>query len=114
MARDYILEDSNGYPFNSEFAPDFVKFGDRYHGYKNNSQEALFYYFAVMGYDLQFDYNGQTYYFLSTENYVARCDKDFKDDLEVFENANVMFRTFCIDGKKLVDIVDELTNADIL
>lgn len=113
MSKDYILEDSNGYPFNSEFKPDFTKYGDRYNGYKNNSQEALFYYFAVLGYDLQFDYNGQTYYFLSDKDYVARCDKNFKLDLEVFENANVMFYEFRIDGKRLVDIVDDITNADI-
>lgn len=47
MARDYILTDSEGYPYNSEFKPDFVKNGDKYHGYKTNNQEALFYYFAV-------------------------------------------------------------------
>ncbi len=114
MAKDYILEDSEGYLYNSEFKPDFAKNGDRYHGYKNNSQEAVLYYFAVMGYDLKFDYKGVTYYFLSAENYVARCDKNFQQDLEVFENANVMVKNFSIDGEKLIDIIDDLENADIL
>ena len=62
MGSEYILADSEGYPYNSEFKPDFVKNGDKYHGYKTNNQEALFYYFAVMGYDLVFTYNGATLY----------------------------------------------------
>ena len=113
MSKDYIQEDVNGNVFNSEYRPDFVANGDRYHGYKNNSQEALFYYFAVLGYDLQFDYKGVTYYFLSDTNYVSKCDKDYKTDLEVFPDANTMFRTFLIEGTPLIDLVDLLENADI-
>lgn len=113
MSKDYIAEDSNGNLYNSEFKPDFAKNGDRYHGYKNNSQEALFYYFAVLGYDLQFDYKGQTYYFLSEDNYVARCDASFKTDLETFNNANEMLHRFMIDSVPLIDLVDQIENADI-
>ncbi len=58
MNRDYILEDSNYYQYNSEFKPDYAKNGDKYHGYRTNNQEAIFYYFAVQGYDLTFSYNG--------------------------------------------------------
>lgn len=62
MSRYYIMEDSEGYPYNSEFKPDFVTNGDRYHGYKTNNQDAIFYYFAVQGYDLTFSYKGVKYY----------------------------------------------------
>ncbi len=112
--RDYILEDSDGYQYNSEFKPDYVKNGDKYHGYKTNNQEAFFYYFAVQGYDLTFSYNGKKYYFLSAEDYVARSDQDFSVDLEVFSNANEMIRSFKIGDTPLMDIIDSLDDVDIL
>ncbi len=114
MNRDYIQEDTNGCQYNSEFKPDFVKFGDKYHGYKTNNQEALFYFFAVQGYDLTFSYKGKKFYFLSTSEYVARSDKDFRINLEVFPDANEMIRSFQIDGKPLLTLVDSLEEVDIL
>ena len=84
MGWKYILTDSEGFPYKFEFKPDFEKYGDKYHGYQTNNQEAIFYYFAVLGYDLQFEFNGTTHYFLSTENYVARTDDKFSQELEVF------------------------------
>ena len=114
MNRDYIANDLMGFPFNSEFPPDLSKNGDRYHGYENNSQEALFYYFAVLGYDLQFSYKGTMYYFLSEENYVALCDDSFSKEFVQYENAIVMIRTFKIDGQPLLNLIDSLENADIL
>ena len=114
MARDYILTDPDGFPYNSEFKPDFEKYGEQYHGYQTNNHEAIFYYFAVLGYDLQLEYNGTTYYFLSTEEYAARTDNNFSQNLEVFANENEMVKTFEIDDKPLVSIIDNLTKVDIL
>lgn len=114
MGREYILTDSSGYPYNSEYAPDFEKYGNQYHGYQTNNQEALFYYFAVLGYDLQFTYGQTTYYFLSTEEYVARTDENFQRDLEVFADANQVLKTFILEGVPLHQLADDLRNVDIL
>lgn len=114
MRKDYIQEDSQGYLFNSEFRPNFVDNGDKYHGYKTNNQEAVFYYFAVFGYDLTFSYKGVRYFFLSETDYVARSDEDFQNNLEVFPDANEMIRSFLIDGIPLLDLVDQLQDVDIL
>ena len=114
MNRDYIMEDSEGYQYNSEFKPDFVKNGDKYNGYKTNNQEALFYYFAVQGYDLTFSYKGVKYYFFSTQEYVARTDENFSVVLEMFPDANDMIKTFQIDGTPLLDLIDFLEGVDIL
>ena len=114
MGREYILTDSSGYPYNSEYAPDFEKYGNQYHGYQTNNQEALFYYFAVLGYDLKFTYEETTYYFLSTEEYVARTDENFQQDLEVFADANQMLKTFILEGVPLYQLADDLRNVDIL
>ena len=91
-----------------------MKYGDKYHGYKTNNQEAIFYYFAVQGYDLTFSFSGKEYYFLSTEEYVARTDKNFSLDLEKFSDANDMIRRFKIDNVPLVDMIDLLDKVDIL
>ncbi len=114
MNRDYIMEDSGGYQYNSEFKPDFVKNGDKYHGYKTNNQEAILYFFAVQGYDLTFSYNGEKYYFISTQDYVARTDQNFSTDLEVFPDANKMIKSFRIDGRPLLELIDLLEDVDIL
>ena len=114
MGRNYIMEDSEGYQYNSEFKPDFATNGDRYHGYKTNNQEAVFYYFAVQGYDLTFSYKGVKYYFISTREYVARSDKNFSEDLEVFPDANEMIKNFRIDETPLLDLIDSLEDVDIL
>ena len=114
MGREYILTDSSGYPYNSEYAPDFEKYGDQYHGYQTNNQEALFYYFAVLGYDLKFTYEETTYYFLSTEEYVARTDENFEQDLGVFADANQVLKTFILEGVPLHQLADDLRNVDIL
>lgn len=113
MNKSYIAEDSLGNLYNAEFKPDYVKNGEKYHGYCNNNREALFYYFAVLGYDLQFDYKDTTFFFLSEQDYVARCDASYKKDLEVFENANTMIKSFRMDGIPLIDLIDELKNVDI-
>ena len=114
MGREYILTDSSGYPYNAEYALDFEKYGDQYHGYQTNNQEALFYYFAVLGYDLKFTYEKNTYYFLSTEEYVARTDENFQRDLEVFADANQMLKTFKIGNIPIYIIADQLVNIEIL
>ena len=114
MGREYILTDAEGYPYNSEFKLDFEKYGDKYHGYQTNNQEALFYYFAVLGYDLKFTYGKSMYYFLSAEEYVARTDENYRDDLEIFADANQMLKTFKLDNVPIYIMVDQLSNVEIL
>jgi hypothetical protein len=54
------------------------------------------------------------YYFISTQEYVARSDKNFSEDLEVFPDANEMIKNFRIDGTPLLDLIDSLEDVDIL
>jgi 3'-phosphoadenosine 5'-phosphosulfate sulfotransferase (PAPS reductase)/FAD synthetase len=61
-----------------------------------------------------FTYNDTTYHFLSTEDYVARTDENYQQDLEVFADANEMLKAFQIEGAPLYQIADELKNVDIL
>ena len=48
------------------------------------------------------------------EDYVARTDEKFAQNLEVYSNANEMIMSFKIDNMPLLSIIDDLSNVDIL
>lgn len=113
MARkDYVINDLAGYSFNGKYPPDYKLNGGLYHGYKNGKEETLFYDFAVLGYDLKFVYKGESYYFLSEENYVARCNDHFTEEFERYSDGNAALEQFCIDGKSLIHLIDELEEVE--
>lgn len=101
MANKDIILGADGYYQNAKYVPDIEKNGDRFYGYRTSNERALFFYFAVQGYDLQFKYNGQWYYFLSEPDYVALTDSSFSKDIVKYDSANEMFETFEIHGKKI-------------
>ena len=109
-----IEKDLFGYPFNAKYPPCPEKYGNRYHGYATDARETLFYNFAVQGYDLRFRYHGKWYYFMSEADHVARCDEAFWNEYERFPSANAMIEQFEIDGKKLLDIIDELEDVEAM
>lgn len=112
MANKDIVKGTDGYWQNALHAPDYAKWGNKFDGYRSYNEWVLFYYFAVQGYDLRFDYKGKTYYFLSEQDYVALTDSSFSEDIRKWDSANEMFETFEIDGKKLIDIVNKLKNVE--
>lgn len=112
MAReDYVKTDFMGYPYNGKYPPGGEKKG-LYHGYGNATEETLFYDFAVQGYDLTFIYKGQHYYFLSTPDYVALCDEHYTKEYERFADGNAALEQFKIDGKALIELIDELEEVE--
>lgn len=113
MAKeDYIRTDLAGYLFNLKYQPDTTLNGTLYHGYKSCKEETLFYDFAVQGYDLTFCYKGKRYHFLSEENYVAHCDENYTVEYQRFEDGNSALEQFKIDGKSLIDLIDELEEVE--
>ena len=114
MANKDITLGPDGFYQNIKYAPDISKYGNRFYGYRTANERALFYYFAVQGYDLQFDYAGKRYYFLSEPEYVALTDEHFSNDIIKYESANTMFEVFEIEGNKLIDIVNLLENVELL
>jgi hypothetical protein len=113
MAYEYIKDDLAGYPFNSKYPPNYDKNGGKYHGYRNNSEETFLYDFAVMQYDLRFSYKGESYYFLSELNkYAAQCDETFCHELQRYKDGNDVLEHFCIDGVRLLDLIDKIVDAE--
>ena len=112
MKQDYISKDLSGYAFNAKYPPDNERYGNRFGGYSNDTRETLFHYFAVLGYDLEFHYNGKAYYCLSEPDYVALCDSQFNIEYQRFADANAFIEQFELEGKRLIDIIDELENVE--
>lgn len=113
MAReDYVKKDLAGYPFNSKYPPDVSDHNNLYHRYKSDVEETLFYDFAVQGYDLRFTYKGTTYHFLSEPDYVAYCDEKYTDEYLRFPDGNTALEQFTIDGKSIIELIDELEDVE--
>lgn len=104
----YIGHDLFGYRYNTEFPPNIDLYGDGNAGYKNTASQVLFYDFAVQMYDVKFIYNGKMYHLLYTPEYAALSDEKFNDEIEVFPTPNDLIKKLVIDGKKLIDIIDEI------
>lgn len=115
MAReDYVMKDLAGYLYNSKYPPKDSNNGNLYHGYKNDVEETLFYDFAVQGYDLYFTYKGKPYHFLSETDYVAYCDENYTVEYQRFPDGNKALEQFMIDGKSIIELIDELNDVEAI
>ncbi len=86
---------------------------DEFHGYKSWNEEALFYQFAVQRYDLSFRYHGRMYYLLAEMDHVAVSDEGFAHEIVPFESGNALIENYLIEGKPLIDIINDLEEVDI-
>ena len=48
MNRPYIINDAEGNPINAKYPPDKELYGDEFGGYKNRTEEVLFYELMVL------------------------------------------------------------------
>lgn len=104
--------DLAGCPFNRKYPPNIEKYGNRHDGYESLNKKILFYEFAVQNYDLHFKYRGRDYHFVTGKDHVALCDEHYTKEYKCFPDANTMIEQFEIDGKKLIDIIDELEDVE--
>lgn len=110
--KDYAVKDLAGYWYNAKYPPNYEKNGRLHNGYKNGVEEALFFYFALMGYDLYFTFQGKPYHFLSEPDYVAYCDEHYTDEYLRFPDGNTALEQFSIDDRPLIELIDELENVE--
>ena len=75
-------------------------------------KETLFYDFAVQGYDLCFTYKGKQYHFLSEPDYVAYCDENYSEEYQRFPDGNTALEQFKIEGKTILELIDELEDVE--
>lgn len=110
--KDYVKKDLAGYWYNSKYPPNYEVNGSLYHGYKNSAEETLFYDFAVQRYDLYFTYRGKPYHFLSDSEHVAYCDDHYTEEYQRFPDGNTALEQFTIDGKPLIELINDLENVE--
>ena len=108
----YIGHDLWGYRYNNEFPPNTTLYGNDYYGYKNAASQVLFYDFAVQMYDVRFKYHGNMYFLMYTPEYAALCDEKFTNEIEIFATPNDLIKNLEIEGRKLLEIIDEIEEIE--
>lgn len=94
--------------YNIKYPPNYEKYGTEHEGYRTWKEEELFFLFAVQGNDMHIEHNGKDYHFLSTSEFVAESDDHYTKVYKKYKNANELIENFEIEGRKLVDIVNDL------
>lgn len=79
-----------------------------FEGYKNKAEGVLFYDFGVQNYDVSFKYKGKDYYLLTEPGHVAVCDDHFTEEYEVYADAMYLIKKIKIDGRPLIDLMEEI------
>lgn len=110
---DYIGRDLFGYAYNMKYPPNTDLYGSSYEGYANWNREVFFFEFAVQGYDVQFEYQGEVYYVMNDCDGAARCRVPFNDIIEKYPSPNALIEQMCVKGHKLIDVIDELENVSM-
>ena len=112
MNLDYIKHDEEGHPFNGEFPPKYRPW-EKHDGYEKPAEAAFFYDYAVQGYNIDFKYMGESYALLGyADGYpLALLDAEEKE-LQRFDNPMDAVRNCTIQGHKLLDILDDITDIE--
>lgn len=110
-SRDYVGYDLFGFPFNRKYPPNKNKYGEDFYGYPTKGEGVLLYDFCIMGYDVKFSYNGDTYYFLNDGEGVV-SDSHFTVRREVFESPMALVENFKINGKTLLELAPEIEDIE--
>lgn len=108
------------FPSNEEFPPDYKKYGDKYHGYKNGDHEVILYDFAVQNYDLELVYKGKAYYFQNDVSGTYQCFGQDGNKTRFdgpygpsFKDANDLIKNFVLDdGRHIIDVIDDIEHAE--
>jgi len=110
----YIGRDVFGYPYNKKYPPDYKKYGRQYSGYATPNQEAFFYDYTVLCYDIRFTYKGTDYYIVNWQDCFALTDKKHEIMYQTFPDAIALIEQLEIDGRKLLDFMEEIEDVEAL
>lgn len=70
--------------------------------------------FAIKGYDVLFAYNGKNYLIQQWTGGAAQLAPFSHQLVRLFDNANVLVEQLDIEGKKLIDCIDEIQIVELL
>ena len=109
--RPYVGYDLMGFPYNSKYPPNKAKYGDSHDGYASKAEGVLFYDFAVMGYDVEFRYDGKMYYLIN-DGTAALCDSKFSQRYEIFDSPIDLIENLKIDGHTLLQLIPNIDDIE--
>lgn len=110
----YIGRDVFGYPYNMKYPPDYKKNGRLLSGYATPNQEAFFYDYVVLCYDIRFTYKGKDYYIVNWQDYFALTNRTHDVTYQEFPDAIALIENLEIDGRKLLDFMEEIEDVEAL
>ena len=108
MNRPYIINDAEGNPINAKYPPDKELYGNEFNGYKNRTEEVLFYEFMVLEKDVSFIYNGTRYYFYKHNTPATAYNATKKEIIAQYPNEIELIESFSIDGIPFLELRDEI------
>lgn len=109
--RDYVGYDLFGYPFNKKYPPNKEKYGQSFEGYQNKALGVLLYDYCILGYDVELNYNGNTYYLLNAGEGIV-SDSHFTERKEVFDSPMALVENFKIGGKSLLELAPQIDDIE--
>lgn len=109
--RPYIGYDLMGFPYNSKYPPNKEEYGNSHEGYKTKGEGVLLYDYVVMGYDVEFTYNGQSYYLLNDGDGIL-TDKTFKKHIEIFPSPMDLVENLKIEGVPLLNLAPHIEDIE--
>lgn len=110
----YIGKDVFGFPYNMKYPPDYQKYGRQFSGYATPNQEAFFYDYVVLHYTIRFTYKGKDYYIINWWDCFALTDQKHEIMYQTFPDAIALIENLEIDGRKLLDFMEEITDVEAL
>ena len=103
----FVGRDVFGSPYNK-------KYGSQFSGYASPNQEFFFYDYAVLRYDGRFTYKGKDYYIVNWGDCFALTDRKKEVMYQTFPDAIALIEQLEIDGRKLIDFMEEITDVEAL
>jgi hypothetical protein len=107
---DYVGLDLFGYEYNRKYPPNADKFGNNYGGYATPNQEVFFYDYCIQQYGIVFSYDEVLYEAEFTDEGPILTNKTANEVQGPFDSAVQLLEEAKINGKKMIDIIDELQN----
>jgi hypothetical protein len=101
---DYIGYDLGGFLYNKKYPP-------KHHGYATDNQEAFLYDVALYLYGIKFTYDGHQYWIPSDGNGWVLINEDDNTRSDSYENPLELIENAIIGGKRLIEIIDEVTDV---
>lgn len=111
MKRPYIINDADCKPKNAKYPPNKELYGNEFGGYKNRTEEILFYEFVVLEKDISFTYNGIKYYFYKHNAPATAYNATTKEIIAEFSNEMELIECFSIDGIPFIEVLDKISDV---